>query len=249
MAIRDCPYCKHPNNAEAKFCVACGAVMHLAPCPHCGAVNHINVTNCYRCGGDLPAPVVKEGDAPVHHPTAEPIGTEAAATGHAEPASAPAGTPVAATPRVAPVAVAASDAESKGHPSLAVMFIILVAFIVAVLFANRHKTTVNLDSPSIKPGAAPSDAKPTTQPPALPSVPSAAPGTVPSSAQPVPPPSAQAAPAALVAPSKTEPAKKPAEAKPRSSPAPTAAKASEPKNVTPCTEAVAALGLCKPDAK
>lgn len=49
-----CPYCDHVSPAGSKFCGACGAALHLMPCPQCGAVNDITVaTACYRCHRDL----------------------------------------------------------------------------------------------------------------------------------------------------------------------------------------------------
>ena len=80
IPIRQCPYCDHVSPADSKFCNACGAALHLVPCPHCGAVNDITTTSaCYRCHGELrenvaslpPAPApVSAADAPA--PPAEP---------------------------------------------------------------------------------------------------------------------------------------------------------------------------------
>ncbi len=53
--ISQCPYCDHVSPPGSKFCGECGAALHLQPCPHCGAVNDITVAKaCYRCHGDLP---------------------------------------------------------------------------------------------------------------------------------------------------------------------------------------------------
>lgn len=52
--ITQCPYCDHVSPPGSKFCGECGAALHLLPCPHCGAVNDITVkTACYRCHGEL----------------------------------------------------------------------------------------------------------------------------------------------------------------------------------------------------
>lgn len=52
--ITQCPYCDHVSPPGSKFCGECGAALHLLPCPHCGAVNDITVkTVCYRCHGEL----------------------------------------------------------------------------------------------------------------------------------------------------------------------------------------------------
>lgn len=85
-----CPYCDHVSPAGSKFCGACGAALHLMPCPHCGAVNDITVTTvCYRCHGDLQenATVVLPSPAPAE--PVEPETTQAEATPYvmAEPAA------------------------------------------------------------------------------------------------------------------------------------------------------------------
>lgn len=48
-----CQYCEHANPADAKFCAGCGAPLHLIPCPHCGAVNQKTSKTCYQCHGEL----------------------------------------------------------------------------------------------------------------------------------------------------------------------------------------------------
>ena len=53
MALTRCNYCEHGNPPDAKFCNACGATLTLAPCPHCGAVNEVTSTACYQCRGSL----------------------------------------------------------------------------------------------------------------------------------------------------------------------------------------------------
>lgn len=233
MATRNCPYCEHLNDAAAKFCVSCGAVMHLAPCPHCGAVNHINVSSCYRCGGDLPPVVIGEGEAPAVAPA------DAEAPADDEIPGPPA-------PAVAPSSAAPATPDSSGHPSLAVMFIILVAFGATAFFAYKQKSNAgNAESAAAKPVAPVSlPASPSPSPAA-----NSVPATLP--AAPVPQKEAQAAPVgadtakgtAADVPNKVVPAG----AKPRPPASPRPAEAAKP--VTPCTEAVAALGLCKLDAK
>ena len=52
--ITQCPYCDHVSLPGSKFCGECGAALHLMPCPQCGAVNDITVnTACYRCHSEL----------------------------------------------------------------------------------------------------------------------------------------------------------------------------------------------------
>jgi Double zinc ribbon len=52
--LHQCPYCEHVSPANSKFCNECGAALHLKPCPHCGAVNDVTLTRvCARCHGAL----------------------------------------------------------------------------------------------------------------------------------------------------------------------------------------------------
>jgi Double zinc ribbon len=52
--LHQCPYCDHVSPANSKFCNECGAALHLKPCPHCGAVNDVTLTSaCARCNGAL----------------------------------------------------------------------------------------------------------------------------------------------------------------------------------------------------
>ena len=51
-----CPFCERANPADAKFCNACGAPLHLLPCPQCGAVNDAAATSCHQCAAPLPGP-------------------------------------------------------------------------------------------------------------------------------------------------------------------------------------------------
>ncbi|QPF71823.1 zinc ribbon domain-containing protein [Roseateles sp. DAIF2] len=49
-----CPFCEHRSPPGSKFCNECGAALHLRPCPHCGALNDITQTRqCARCKQDL----------------------------------------------------------------------------------------------------------------------------------------------------------------------------------------------------
>src|SRR5262245_62880155 len=49
-----CPFCERANPADAKFCNACGAPLHLLPCPECGAVNDAAAAACHQCAASLP---------------------------------------------------------------------------------------------------------------------------------------------------------------------------------------------------
>lgn len=53
MALIKCEYCEHGNPPDSKYCNACGATLTLAPCPHCGAVIEVTATTCYQCGGGM----------------------------------------------------------------------------------------------------------------------------------------------------------------------------------------------------
>ena len=48
-----CQYCEHANPVDAKFCAGCGAPLHLIPCPQCGAVNQKASKTCYQCRSGL----------------------------------------------------------------------------------------------------------------------------------------------------------------------------------------------------
>jgi ribosomal protein L40E len=51
MPLTNCGYCEHGNPPDSKYCNACGATLTLAPCPRCGAVLEITATTCYQCHG------------------------------------------------------------------------------------------------------------------------------------------------------------------------------------------------------
>lgn len=47
--IARCGVCAQSNPPDAKFCNQCGAQLHLVPCVHCGAINDLKATMCYQC--------------------------------------------------------------------------------------------------------------------------------------------------------------------------------------------------------
>jgi len=243
MSQRLCPYCDHPNLADAKFCSACGAAMHLAPCPHCGAVNNISSAACYRCHGELPG-----------------IGTveDAPATTAIVAAESPEGIAVTATP---------AAAVGNSRPSLAVVGIILIAFAAASYYAYRQRSEIGGRDPAVP---APAESQPVTGVISRPDAPlpaastttapvSAAPAATRPEAAPVrdapvtaPVPAAAGEPVAEPRPRRrggvavvtpAEPATAAAPADRRSIPLPPAAP------IANCTEAIAALGLCKLEPK
>lgn len=225
MSLRKCPYCEHPNSADAKFCVACGAIMHLAPCPHCGAVNDLSAKQCYRCHGELPGPDALEipGESPP---------------------------PVTSAPVSAPPA-----APSSGRPSLIVVLVIALTFASAAFFAYRQKSAISTPTAATPAPAADEGAKAgkITKAVETPAPTAAVINGATIATRPAP----DAASPTVAAEPATQPARQPRErgARARREAEAAAAQAaatpapSNPATRTPCTEAVAALGLCKPDAK
>ncbi len=72
-----CPFCEQPCPADAKFCSACGGALHLVPCARCGAVNDVTAAACYQC------------NAPIAGRDAGDAGDAGAADAAAPPAPAP----------------------------------------------------------------------------------------------------------------------------------------------------------------
>jgi len=54
MYRAECPFCDHANPAASKFCNACGGPLYLSVCPHCNALNDSKATACYKCAAALP---------------------------------------------------------------------------------------------------------------------------------------------------------------------------------------------------
>ena len=58
MLVVQCPSCDHINPADANLCRGCRLPLpevswQLAPCPRCGALNGITATPCWSCNADL----------------------------------------------------------------------------------------------------------------------------------------------------------------------------------------------------
>ena len=234
MALTVCNYCNHGNPADARFCNACGATLTLAPCPHCGAVNDVKSTHCYQCRGSLRESVPEP-------PAAE--------------------LPAAAVPQPSP-----------RRPATAVVATLVVAIVVfTAYYAYRHYAP---DSVSATPAAnteaqGRSGLVQPVAPPvpvATPAVPVAATPTVPVAATPasaVVPAETAAPPHIPAATSQTERSaiRQPVEPPVATTGAAPVARArtnnpgkageAEPPRLEPCTEKVAALGLCtlKPTAR
>ena len=110
-----CQYCEHLNQADARFCVGCGAQMHLVPCPTCGAVNDKSAKSCYQCHGELreTTEILVQ-----RQPAAEADATDAAAA--------------KATPTDTPP-------PARQRQPLFVVLIIFAAFTSAAFFAYRQR--------------------------------------------------------------------------------------------------------------
>ena len=264
---RPCPYCDHVSLADSKFCGACGAALHLMPCPHCGAVNDITTsTACYRCHRELqenttatlpqPAtpievePVAEEPVRSGDHGLQRPHGLVvlivllafAAASYYAfrqrgtldvrEPAT----TGAEAKGRVNPAGVGGNivpgtDAGAKGNVGPAAG----VGASTAGVPATSGKTEKNPAIPSVP--ASPAPEKPTAA----------------VRANPAPAPPAISQPnsnrAAVTRNAATPGATPPAASAENQRGRAEAGKGLEtpPPRIGPCTEAVAALGLCTPE--
>lgn len=249
MSKNQCPYCDHDNPAESKFCNACGAVLHLAPCPKCGAVNDKGAAQCYRCHHVLSFGGVAALSAPPAAP--EPAQIVAPATVVVDAAARYA----KKDPKAAIDVVATEPASSHRPPAIAIA-IVLIAFAVASYYAWRQRATITKPEPVVAtpadnagggainkvPGAVTTAAPPRVQSAAERSNPSAekAAAAIESARAAVPP----TAPALAASTTPTPPAS--AEDAPRLArrrPSPPVAEKQVP-SPGPCTEAIAALGLC-----
>jgi len=54
MYRAECPFCDHANPAASKFCNACGGPLYLSMCPQCNALNDNKATVCYKCTAAMP---------------------------------------------------------------------------------------------------------------------------------------------------------------------------------------------------
>ena len=143
-AILQCPYCDHVSPVGSKFCVECGAALHLIPCPHCGTVNDITAaTACYRCHGEL-----RKND-PATLPLAI-AGTVVATGSPSEKASA-----------------YISVQPTRQKPHVLVVAVVLLAFAAASYYVYRQRSTLDAREPQsatteVKGSAPPGDISPAT---------------------------------------------------------------------------------------
>ncbi|CAN5185744.1 hypothetical protein BH11PSE10_BH11PSE10_11880 [soil metagenome] len=219
-----CPYCAHVSPDDSKFCNECGAALHLAPCPYCGAVNDVSLMDaCARCNGNL-------------HPTPEtapeePDESQAPAASDEAAATAPAPEPARRLPAV----------KARPWPLLLGGMVLMVGASVAAYIAYQQRSAPSAKSIAIieavvrealeaRPAAAPASSA--ERPAAARASEMTAAAFEPEAAPPQP---------RLRPPSKVVITRRPVEAAPG---APRKAVAPPPAKIGPCTEAVAALGLC-----
>ena len=243
-----CQYCEHANAADAKFCTGCGAPLHLIPCPQCGAVNQKTSKTCYQCHGQL-----RES-------------TEILLAGAPATASEEAAGNAQSTAMSSPSPYVGQPPTPQRQP-IYVVAIIFLTFAAAAYFAYQQRGVVATKEPAVnaagainKPAVAPTPAAASTptQTPVIAEKNAAAPQAV-STIAPlqtkvdVPRDAAVKADLQATVVRKTGRRRTQAEAT-ASSPEPPAAVSVVPGNVSgsekpaprtrPCTEAIAALGLC-----
>lgn len=222
MLATKCSFCQHENLPGSRFCMKCGSPMHLKVCPNpqCGKVSDVTAEVCESCGQAFP----KIALAPVR-------------------AEAPADSKPPATP---PPPAAAGKSRMPAWP---LVMMAIVAGGLPLLWANRAQLPtpktwqVDPDAPKTRVAVPPAGSA--QKPPAV--------------AANVAPPSPPPASVETAAPSKTDPspaanaatagdtksqAHQPANGKAAKKTTKKSRKKAEPPR--PCTEAVAALGLCDP---
>jgi hypothetical protein len=239
-----CQYCDHANPADANFCIGCGAQLHLVPCPTCGAVNPKTSKSCYQCQGELrESTEILLARVPASPPE-EAAGSTAISTNYS---------PEPPVPQRQPIYV---------------IVIIFLAFAAAAFFAYQQRSAVSTKTTSTETPTKNTAANPVEASPA-----NASAGTInkaPIVAAPLVPQSPAPTPAASVSNPKNQTAALPIETKSaitsqpqapvrQTAPPPSALRAGTRQHSTtndaaekkspplgPCTEGVAALGLCTP---
>lgn len=66
MFAVQCSFCQHENVPGARFCAECGSPLHLRVCPNskCGKVSDVNAKQCEHCGTFFPEIPLTDGSAP-----------------------------------------------------------------------------------------------------------------------------------------------------------------------------------------
>jgi hypothetical protein len=236
-----CGFCHQGNPADAKYCNACGAPLAAVPCTHCGTTNEAGATACRTCG----EPVGKAADdgmflplppADAHRP--EPVSPDAAWDAPMflldEPKSAG---PDAAAP-VAPSGT--TPAGSKRTSPIVVIVVATLAALGAIGSLFYRSAPPDAAAPEVSVQEAAGRVQP-AEPPAAPAPAPAVPAATVKAA----PPSARAEPAAPPS-TRNEPAAPPVK---RAVVEPPASRPPAAPSLGPCTDALAALGLCIPQKK
>jgi hypothetical protein len=229
MFAVQCSFCQHENIPGARFCAECGSPLHLRVCPNsnCGKVSDVNARQCEHCGTFFP-------EIPL---------ADAALPTKAAPAAAPS-PPVTET--------------KQGVSALPLIIVAIVAGGLPLLWFNRSHLPApkNWQPEPVGSASLPAQPIPIT---VLPSAPQPAPAAVLPPLQVAPPAEpdvekavpdrSTAEKAALEAEAqakiereKAAKAKAAREAKERKAREATAATEAQ----RPCTEAIAAVGLCDP---
>lgn len=230
--LNQCPYCDHVSPANSKFCNECGAALHLKPCQHCGAVNDVTLTSvCARCNGAL-----NEGTAVALVEATQPqMSTER-----------PPEMPMTAVDSL-PWQEARPALAARTSPPLRLLLIAALALGGLGLYAFQHKPAPPSPSAAM-PAPAAVEAKVELPAPASAAAPAALPARIDEPAEPVASAAAVTAAVAAEPPAAGRPATapRPAAKPPQASPAQRSNVEPPPPNIGPCTDAVAALGLCTP---
>jgi len=232
-----CPYCAHVSPDDSKFCNECGAALHLAPCPHCGAVNDVSLMDvCARCNGDL-------------RPTAEPAPEELGKAEQAGQAEAPEKTEApdesVVTALFAEPPLRAPAVKARPWPLLLGVAMLMVGASVAAYIGYQQRSAPSAKSVAITDVVAPEARK--VQPATAPDSPAERPLPTRSvdvtatafAPKPVPPVPRLKPPNKVVI---TRPPAESARTATRNAVTP------PPPTIGPCTDAVAALGLCNSGA-
>lgn len=224
MFAVQCSFCQHENVPGARFCAECGSPLHLRVCPNsqCGKVSDVNARQCEHCGTFFPEIPLVDGKAPAKE------------------------TPPATPPSV--------TEKKQGVSALPLIIVAIVAGGLPLLWFNRSHLPApkNWQPDPVGSAAVPSQPAPFPVPPpaALPPLQVAPPAE--------PEPEKAAADKTAAEKAATEKAEKEAEAKARAerekeAKARAARSAKERKAreaaaeaQRPCTEAIAAVGLCDP---
>ena len=221
MLATKCSFCQHENLPGSRFCMKCGSPMHLKVCPNpqCGKVSDVTAEVCESCGQAFP-----------------------------KIALAPARAEAPTESKEQPKPPAATATGKSRIPAWPLVMMAIVAGGLPLLWANRAQLptpkTWQVDSDPPKIRAATGPAIPAQKPPSAP----------PDAVPPAPPASVETAAPGVPAPGSASNAESPGNASSqvrqpttgKSSKKTTKKSRKKAEAPRPCTEAVAALGLCDP---